>query len=115
MKAVLGFAMLAMTLTSAAASADVIRQACDFKDYKLIQQALSQGRILKGAEKKAALQEVLMQEMGPTCHALIPTSPVFGIPGTQYSQYEISTGSARFGLWISISRVTDPGIKISID
>jgi hypothetical protein len=114
MKALLGLAALALTLTSTIASANVMRKACDFKDYQYIQQALKQGRVLEGAEKKASLEEVLMQEMGPTCVRLIPMTPRFGISGTDYSQYEIATGSARFALSISFSRVTDPGFKVYI-
>lgn len=114
MKLILSMATIAISLSSTIAAAGVMRQPCDFRSYQYIQQALAQGRVLEGAEKKSSLLSMLAQEMGPSCTQLIPTSPGFGIPGTQYSQYEISSGGTQFDLSISFSRVTDPGFKVYI-
>ena len=101
--------LIAMTLllVSASALAADRYENCSATDYKVLSRSLDSLPVKSGAQFKNAVQEALIEEMGPSCQVLV-TEPRLGIPGDHTDVYKI--GTAQFEYTITVkSSVESPG------
>jgi hypothetical protein len=111
MKTFLSLVILAASMN---ASAALVSIDCNFADYKGITSAISEVEIFKGAELKAEVESVLMQEMGPTCKRIVETVARPTIPGRRVSQYQLFTGAYVYIIEIGSQVESSPRQWVSL-
>lgn len=96
MKSLALLAIAASFFATQPASAEIFRKACSFKDYKALKKALQKQEVTQGVEHKEDVLDLLSQEWGATCNALIETEVLMGIPGREHDTYEIYSSERHF-------------------
>jgi hypothetical protein len=105
------FVLAALALVfSAQAFAAPMYIECNFNHYQHLTKVLDSYTVVKGAELKEEVKDVLTQEMGPTCHSVVDPN-LMGIPGNRYYTYELNTGAAKYTISVEEGGAENPGKK----
>lgn len=85
--------------------------ACTTEDYQELSDVLSTMTATNGESLRGEVQDMLMEEMGPSC-AILPVG--VGIPGNRYISYALESGIRSYVVTVVIGGVERPGTRLYI-